>query len=871
MMSGKQQPNSVGSIATPRVIAARYVNARSGRVLLRWSLAFVALALGGCESLRVPAIDPTGERIFATNQSTAVSAGSNARCLNLSGGSCFPKPAWQQSPTPPPCPQPPQPAAPAQPSTVTTPPIRLDRGIPGQLSVTPGRLIAPVGSEVVLTGGLCGEDGHFVMRQPLEWMLSQDSVGHIVDVSDRQGSWNPHSKKLSADYAVTRTGTRLQVVTRGTPSVTDDVIQQKGQGWISVTSPNEGTSYVTVVAPTGKTWPQRRQTSTIYWIDAQWAFPGPMTVTAGRPHTLTTTVTRTGTGAPVIGWIVRYEVVGGAPATFGGPGNSTEVRTDDNGNGTVQLRPSGLSPGVTQIRMQVVRPPDPSSDAPRTVIGEGYTSITWSAPGLTLSVTGPQVGSLDSVLPYRVIVTNPGDLMTRGVTVRDFLPPSLKFVSSNPPAQLFGDRAEWRLGDLAPKASRVLEVSCRAVAGGNVRYRFQASSADGLQADAQVDTEISRPTLSLDVSGPQTATVGETVEYRVQVTNTGSRAFDDVTISDRYDAGLEHADGQASPIQRSLGRLDPNQTKRIAVVFVVRRAGRLCHTLEVTTPDGQFARSESCVTVADAAVVPKPTLTVRKMGPSEARVGQSVTFAVEVFNTGNVPLTNVRIADTYHTALEPEKASPGVDENALAQDQLVWNIPQLPPGQKQRREVQCVCMQATDRAASQVVVTSDQTTPQTSEAVVRIRPAVGATPTPPLPGGPGTGVEGPAAARGQLKVDISELGDPINTGGRTVYMITITNDRPAPDQRVTLVLQFSAGLRFEKLEGPVRIQNNSPDGQTITLSPVQEMRAGEKLRPFRIEASGTAPGQQTLLVRVSSQLSPEGVEASETTTVVANQ
>jgi uncharacterized repeat protein (TIGR01451 family) len=488
-----------------------------------------------------------------------------------------------------------------------------------------------------------------------------------------------------------------------------------------------------------------------------------------------------------------------------------------------------------------------------------------------LTVTGPKAGSLDTVLPYRVVVTNPGDLTTRGVTVRDFLPPGLKFVSSNPPAQLFGDRAEWRLGDLAPKATRVLEVSCRAVNGGNVRYRFRATSADGLSADAQVDTEISRPALSLDVSGPQTAKVGDTVEYRVQVTNTGTRAFDNVTIIDRYDAGLEHAEGQASPIQRSLGRLEPNQTKRIAVVFIVRRAGRLCHTLEVTTPDGQFARSEVCLNVAEAPVTPQPALSVRKVGPSEARVGASVNFAVEVINTGNVPLTNVRITDTYHTSLEPQKASPGVDENALTQDQLVWNIPRLEPAQSARREVQCVCMQATDRAASQVVVSSDQTTPQTAEAVIRIRPAVGAAPAPTLPGGPPAGTEGPAAVTGQLKVDISELGDPINTGGRTVYVITVTNARPTADKEVTLVLQFSAGLRFEKIEGPVRIQANSPDGQTITLAPIREVRAGEKLRPFRVEASGTAPGQQSLLVRVTSQLTPEGVEDTETTTVVANQ
>ena len=115
-----------------------------------------------------------------------------------------------------------------------------------------------MGSEVVLVGGLCGDDGYLITSQKIEWNLSQDSVGQFVDFSDRGSYWNA-SKKLSADYAITKTSRRSEVVTRGTPSVTDDIVQQKGQCWISLTSASEGTSYVTALAPEGATWPQRRQ------------------------------------------------------------------------------------------------------------------------------------------------------------------------------------------------------------------------------------------------------------------------------------------------------------------------------------------------------------------------------------------------------------------------------------------------------------------------------------------------------------------------------------------------------------------------------------------------------------------------------------
>ncbi len=473
-----------------------------------WILAGSILAASGCQQFRLPAIDPSGQRIFLpAPASTRLVHPSDSQCRGL--GNIIPKPAWQSPPTPPPCAEAPPESPPGTKIPVapkeTIRPRALTDGIPGKILVTPTRMFATVGSEVVLIAGLCGEDGYFVTRQPIEWMLSQDSVGQIVDVSDRNGIW-PSSKKVTGDYTVTRTAYHSKVLTRGTPSVTDDIVQQKGQAWISLTSASEGTSYVTVVASKGASWPQRRHTSTIYWINAQWALPNPTTVAANRPHALTTTITRTGTDAAVVGWIVRYEITGGTSATFApGGSNVIEVRTDENGQAIAQRQPAGNQPGTTQVRIQIIRPADAHGDAPKTQVGEGFTSVTWSAPGLALRAAGPSTGAVDSTLVYRVEVSNPGDLLTHGVVLSDVLPPGWKFVSSNPAAQIFGDRPQWQLGDLAPQTTRAIEVNVRPQAGGNIRYRFHVKSADGLQAEAYVDTQVSRPALTLNVTGPQTA------------------------------------------------------------------------------------------------------------------------------------------------------------------------------------------------------------------------------------------------------------------------------------------------------------------------------------------------------------------------------
>jgi len=814
------------------------------------------LALAGCQQLRLPTIDPTGERIFEPGGSTRLTDLGN--CRSLESLCLIPRPAWREPAAPPRCPDQPPP----KPGAVSPSPGAgargLLRGIPGTITVTPTRMIAPVGSEVVLLGGICGDDGTFLTRQPIEWMLSQDSVGHIVDVSDRD-AWCSPSRKVNADYAVTRTSSRRELVTRGTPSVTDDIVQERGQSWISLTSASEGTSYVTVVASEAATWPQRRHTATVYWVDAQWVLPGPVSVRAGQPHALTTVLSRATTAQPIAGWIVRYDVAGGAAASFAADGApSIEVRTDADGRATAPLLQAGAAAGTTQVRIQIVRPADSDGVTPRAVLGEGYTSITWSAPGLALRVRGPEAAAVDAPLAYEVEVANTGDLPARGVVVRDVPPPNFQFLNSQPPAQIFGDRAEWQLGDLSPRSTQRIQVNVRARSGGTLRYTFQAASADGLTAETSATTQIARPSLDLKVTGPATAALGERIQFQIEVTNVSDAPLDQVLLIDRFDAGLEQTEGQASPIQQPLGRLEPGQTIRKAVGFVARQAGQLGHTVEITAPGGVFAQRQSYVTVDAAAA--QPRLRITKTGPAESRVGQSVQFAIDVTNAGNVPLTNVQIADAHDSALEPRQSSPGLDPTAYASRQLVWKIAQLMPGDSVRREVLYECMAPAEAAACDATVTANEAVPQTARAGIRIAPAEG----PPTGQPPSDQPQG----LGELAVDISEFGDAVAVGQKTVYLITVTNQRDVSDRNVVVTIKFPEGLNFEKMSGRVNLRAVSPDGRTVHVNAVREMRPRENLL-FRVEAVGARPGEQQLEVTVTSERSPQGVTAKETTTVFA--
>ena len=122
------------------------------------------------------------------------------------------------------------------------------------------------------------------------------------------------------------------VLNRGTADPSDDVQLRDGEAWISVTSPTEGTSLVTAMAPVVEAWNRRKATATIYWIDAQWIFPPPTSAATGTSQTLTTTVTRRTDGTPIAGWQVRYEILDRGAAGFAPDGaEAVEVTTNELG------------------------------------------------------------------------------------------------------------------------------------------------------------------------------------------------------------------------------------------------------------------------------------------------------------------------------------------------------------------------------------------------------------------------------------------------------------------------------------------------------------------------------------------------------------
>lgn len=857
------------------------------------AVALCAMAVCGCAPLRLPAIDPTGQRIFLPPPYSTTLVAPATPALPPP-----PQPAFEAPPQPPPCPFP-QVAPPA----ITTTQFDAcskklgcgpghkhcgskhhhgwaDHFHPerrGRIVLLPKTVVAPVGGEVVLVSGLWGSNGHLVKHEELRWILSQGSVGHFVEVGGRgrallAGLHGKPTEVVSGSFANSRTTAKPRLLTRGTPSPADDVALLAGQGWITVTSPSEGVSHVSVMAPDAEIWDQRRETATIYWIDARWELPPPVTLRAGEAHVLQTRVARNSAGAPAENWIVRYEIAEGSSAVLlPSGGNVAETVVNASGVASVQIQSQGGGSETAQVRVQIIRPAELGDGLPRLTVGQGWTSVTWTAPGLVLQAAGPATARPGDTLTYQVLVSNPGNMVTRGVVVKDEAPAGLVVLGSDPPFEQFGQMLQWTLGDLAPGQTRQITIQGRLEMDRTVRYGFRAESADGLAARDEVETVVERPALALEMRGPDRAQVGDRVTYEVTVRNTSGRDLSEVVVTDTYDPGLEQTEGAPSPIRRRLGPLAADQQRSFAVSFFVRQPGTLCHTLEATAPDGFTVRSRACLEATAPQQVPQPALDVEMSGPAEAQVGRFALYEARITNTGNLPLNGLQIAMSYDASLTARQASGGY---RVQDGQFVWTIDRLDPGRSQIRQLNCLCVAPAEAAECRVEVTAVVEQLADRDAVrTRILPAAAPAPSPYVD--PGANAPAPnippdearPAAPGSLQISIADSPDPLAVGGTTAYLVTLSNERDQIDENIRLTIRIPEGMELVGAQGPVGVQASGDGGRTLDMTPISTLRARERLRPFRIEVRARQAGEFTFTAEATSTLSPQPVRQTETTTV----
>lgn len=773
------------------------------------------------------------------------------------------------------------------------------RGELGEIIMTPHRIIAPVGSEVVVLAGICGGDGYYVVNQPLEWMLSNNSVGQMVEVGGMEHpTFNrlvgPSAKKFDGQYAWGRTGLKEKLLTRGTPTPADDIDVLKGQTYVSLSSASPGTTYLTAVAPKAEGWDKRRSSTTIHWVDGIWSIPLPTSATAGTIHPMTTLVKSATDEGGIPDWKIKYTIVGGSPAEFAPTGSQTvESITGQNGLATVQLRqPAGqFEPGTTQVRVDVIRP---AVKGERELLVEsGITSVTWSAPALTIRAIGPEQAGNNESFTYRLEVSNPGDQVARDVVVRtNGLPDDVTFISSTPKPTQYGRDYEWKLGNINPGSGpQPIDIQLKSNRPGPLTLCFDvASDTDQLKTQACAETEIVAPCVGLEVEGPDSASVGDEVLFNIQIVNQCEEALENVVLNLQYDTQLKPQGGMGPVIEAKIGKLEFGERKSVPIVFDVLQPGRPCFTLSVAADGGHTARARQCINV-DQVTTPEVTLTLD--GQRLVEAGNQVVVRSRITNTGTSPLDDLVLLNRFSNSLEPVNVTRGFPQNWI-NDDLAIRLGRLDPGQEAVIEVVYDAKTIDGNAVSEFFVSSPSGVNVDDKFDIRIEAPGGG-----LPGGTqnnpvepnfngnsnsGSGQGGALQipndqANSALNVKVEALdrsvsASPIGTPGNNVpnarFLVTVTNNRAVTEKNVDITLHVPPGLWLysHNLDTVgLSIDRMSDDRTQFGVLRRLELRANESIE-FVARVAGDQVGQGTFEVRATSDSTVGSVSDTDTIEVI---
>lgn len=722
-----------------------------------------------------------------------------------------------------------------------------------RIEVRPENCTAPVRGTQVFIATVYDGEGIPRRKRRVEWIV--EGPGSIVEVDE--SGWLPgRGMKVDNKYAFSHTDYFEHCITRGTDDPSDDFTIGPGQTWCVVTSAVEGQTTVIAYAPAIADWNHNKAYVTVNWVDARLQFPPPVTIRAGGEHTFITKVTKTGDAAPH--FRIRYRIIDGPPAalasTRGGPVDSvTEAVTVVGEDGAARVNISQPSPagGTNRIGIEVIKP-NPDDPGKFTVVSTGQTRITWEGPQLGVNIGVSKVVPLDQEVTVTYAVASTGKVGTESVTLNAGVPEGMDLVRTEPRATVDGDLLIWTLPALAPGKKQTVQAIYRPRQVGSTTLTADVRTNEGLSSRGSMPVRVTEAKLLLKVDAPKSGVPGESLPFRVTVTNAGDAPAQKVRVQARLDDGLEPAN-RGGPLEETIDSLGAGQSRTVTLPVSAKRAGKLVFEAGAASEGGLVAIPQTAtVDVREA------TLSVTAHGPPRAYVGQEVTWQLVIRNTGDVSLGNVSVRSTLPQQVRFVKATDG---GHLVGGQVIWDLGAAPARQERTVAVTAVCDRLSDRAALTATVSASPVVER--EGVVRTV-ALAKPVAPERPATAALEIIGIPA----LQVSVKDADDPVGVGQRTTYTIRVKNAGTLAAAKVELSAEVPSQFKALRASGPGA--QGKIDGQRVSF-PVLESLSPNAESTFVVEVEAVVPGEARFRAEVRSVLLSQPLRAEEPTRVLGKE
>ena len=467
--------------------------------------------------------------------------------------------------------------------------------------------------------------------------------------------------------------------------------------------------------------------------------------------------------------------------------------------------------------------PAPIVQAPDVVCGR----LVWPTGNLATSSIlvekcAPSVVQVGVPFDFKIKVKNLTGAALKNVVVKDDVPSSFKVSSVSVKPDTAGNNMVWTFDTLPAGGEKVIVISGTPTSAGKLENCLAVTH----QLDTCVALNVVAPALKLTKEAPASVLKCDPIPFKLTVENTGVGDARNVVIKDTLPEGIVTEAGQKD-VSINVGTLPAGKSMSYTINAKATKTGNFTNSASASALGGLSANATSTTAVLS------PELKITKTGPAMRFLGRPVDYQITVTNTGNGVARNVVIQDIIPAGANSIATSDG---GQLADGKISWMVGNLEP-------------RASKTVTVKVVGTQLGTIVNTASATAYCAEAVTATAKTEIKGIPA------------ILLECIDLVDPVEVGGETTYVITVTNQGSLTGTNIGLTVVLEDEAQYISATGPTEARVS---GKTIKLAPLPTLAPKER-QSWQIKVKAAGSGDVRFHVEMISDQIDRPVRETEST------
>lgn len=480
--------------------------------------------------------------------------------------------------------------------------------------------------------------------------------------------------------------------------------------------------------------------------------------------------------------------------------------------------PTGMKPGTSMPRVSDSWNQMPQQNTisnngpltPQTFVEADKGTTVEAANNIQTKIQTPKFVNVNQPAQMNVTLNNTGTTPVANVTLVATLPEHVKLTDSSPkPTSNDGQMYRFSIPQIGSRSTRQVEMTLVPTE----KQAIDIATVVHVESASRTSIAVRQPNISLSLSGPTQANIGQKVVHELVVTNIGDGVATDVRVDTALPNNLKMVKQSSGPYIRSIA---PGQTAKIMFESVAQTAG--------STELKAAAEAVGCQPKNTnlAFAVYQPELQVTATGPKLNFVDRDGIYTINIENTGVVDVTDARISLRVPEGMKVNTISrkAGVDSD---EGVLTWTFDRIASRSAEQIQLKATALKEGSQNCG-ILVSSNETQDKEISLLTQV------------------------VTRADLSVQIANLTGPVQIGAKAEFLVTVENkgSRQASDIGIEIALPESL---MPVKDGNV-VQNTS---SIMFEEPL--VGAGQKAT-FKFTAVGVTGGEHV----VRSVLKADGSE-----------